>query len=52
METVNDETQTSSDKFRKAQTLIDEHLNLSPQDEDAPNIFSLWKRKMEIYRFF
>ena len=30
---VNDETQTSRDKLRKAKALIVEHLTLNPQDE-------------------
>ena len=43
MARVDSETQISSDKFHKAQALIVEHLNLNPQDEDAPKIFSLLK---------
>ena len=44
-----DKTQKNSDKFRKAQALVVEHLNLNPQDEDATKIFNLWKRKLDIY---
>ena len=44
-----DESQKSGRKYRKAQAVIVEHLNLRPQDEDAQKIFSLWKRKLEIY---
>ena len=44
-----DKTQKNSDNFRKAQTLVVDHLNLNPQDEDATKIFNLWKRKLEIY---
>ena len=29
-----DESQNSEEKYRKAETLIVEHLNLNPQDED------------------
>ena len=49
MANVDNETQKSSDKFRRAETLIVDHLNLNPQDEDAPKIFTLWKRKLELY---
>ena len=44
-----DKTQTNSDKFRRLQALVGDHLNLNPQDEDATKIFTLWKRKLEIY---
>ena len=44
-----EKTQTNSDKFRKAQVLVVDHLNLNPQDEDATKIFNLWKRKLDIY---
>ena len=37
--------QKSGEKFRKAQALIVEILNLNPQDEDATKVFKLWKRK-------
>lgn len=46
---MDNETQTSSDKFHNTQALIIEHLNSNPQDEDAPKKFSLWKRKLKIY---
>ena len=41
--------QKSNEKFRKAQALIVEILDLDPQDEDATKVFKLWKRKLEIY---
>ena len=41
--------QKSGEKFRKAQALVVEILNLNPQDEDATKVFKLWKRKLEIY---
>ena len=44
-----DKTQKNNDKFRKAQALVVQHLNLNPQDEDATKIFNLWKRKLDIY---
>ena len=44
-----DKTQKNNDKFRKAQALVVEHLNLNPQDEDATKIFNLWKRNLDIY---
>ena len=44
-----DKTQKNNDKFRKAQALVVEDLNLNPQDEDATKIFNLWKRKLDIY---
>ena len=42
-------TKTNSDKFRRAQALVVDHLKLNPQDEDATKTFNLWKRKLEIY---
>ena len=41
--------QKSGEKFRKAQALVVEILNLNPQDEDATKVFKLWKRKLDIY---
>ena len=37
------------DRFRRAQSLVVEHLDLSPQEADATKRFGLWKRKLEIY---
>ena len=42
-------TEKTGDKYRKAQSLVVEILNLNPQDEDAAKVFKLWKRKLEIY---
>ena len=39
----------AGDKFRKAQSLVVEHLDLNPQEADATKRFYLWKRKLEIY---
>ena len=39
----------AGDKFRKAQSLVVEHLDLNPQEVDATKRFNLWKRKLEIY---
>ena len=36
-------------KFRKAQTLLVEKLNLVPTDPQAAKIYLLWKRKLTIY---
>ena len=44
-----DKTRKNSDKFRIAQTLVVEHLNLNPQDEVATKIFNLWKKSWNIY---
>ena len=44
-----DKTQKNSDKFWRVQALVVDYLNLNPQDEDAMKIFTLWKRKLEIY---
>ena len=41
--------QKNNDKFRKAQALVVEILNLDPKEEDATKIFNLWKRKLDIY---
>ena len=41
--------QKSGEKYRKAQALVVEILNLNPQDEDAAKVFKLWKRKLDIY---
>ena len=42
-------TEKTGEKYRKAQSLVVEILNLNPQDEDAAKVFKLWKRKLEIY---
>ena len=39
----------AGDRFRRAQSLVVEHLDLSPQEADATKRFGLWKRKLEIY---
>ena len=44
-----DKAQKSGEKFRKAQALVVEILNLNPQDEDATKVFKLWKRKLDNY---
>ena len=44
-----EKAQKSGEKFRKAQALVVEILNLNPQDEDATKVFKLWKRKLDIY---
>ena len=36
-----DDSQKSGEKYRKAQALIVEHLNLNSQDEDAQKVFNL-----------
>ena len=41
--------QNTGDRFRRAQSLVVEHLDLSPQETDATKRFGLWKRKLEIY---
>ena len=41
--------QNAGNKFRRAQSLVVEHLDLSPQEADATKRFGLWKRKLEIY---
>ena len=43
--TDEEKIQNVGDKFRKAQTLQVEILNLNPQEEDAAKVFRLWKRK-------
>ena len=47
--TDEEKKQNVGDKFRKAQTLQVEILNLNPQEEDAAKVFRLWKRKLAIY---
>ena len=47
--TDEEKKQNVGDKFRKAQTLQVEILNLNPQEEDAAKVFKLWKRKLDIY---
>ena len=42
-------TEKTGKKYRKAQSLMVEILNLNPQDEDAAKVFKLWKRKLDIY---
>ena len=44
---VDNEAQTSSDKFRRAHALIVDHFNLNPRDEDAPKTFNwqIWDLK-------
>ena len=49
MATGTNTTQNDGEKYRKAQALVVEHLDLSPQDIDASKRFGLWKRKLEIY---
>ena len=49
MATETETTQNAGDKYRKAQALVVEHLDLNPQDVDASKRFNLWKRKLEIY---
>ena len=39
----------AGDRFRRAQSLVVEHLDLNPQEADATKRFGLWKRKLEIY---
>ena len=39
----------TGDKFRKAKSLVVEHLDLNPQEADATKRFNLWKRTLEIY---
>ena len=39
----------AGDKFRKAQLLVVEHLDLNPQEADSTKRFNLWKKKLEIY---
>ena len=39
----------AGDRFRKAQSLVVEHLDLNPQEADVTKRFNLWKRKLEIY---
>ena len=39
----------AGDRFRRAQSLVVEHLDLNPQEADATKRFNLWKRKLEIY---
>ena len=49
MATGTNTTQNDGEKYRKAQALVVEHLDLNPQDIDASKRFGLWKRKLEIY---
>ena len=49
MTTETETTQNAREKYRKAQALIEEHLNLNAQDVDASKRFNLQKRKLEIY---
>ena len=49
MTTGTETTINAGEKYRKAQALIVEHLDLNPQDVDASKRFNLWKRKLEIY---
>ena len=49
MATGTNTTQNDGEKYRKAQALVVEHLDLNPQDVDASKRFGLWKRKLEIY---
>ena len=49
MATERETTPNAGEKYRKAQALIVEHLDLNPQDVDASKRFNLWKRKAEIY---
>ena len=49
MTTGTETTQNAGEKYRKAQALIVEHLDLNSQDVDASKRFGLWKRKLEIY---
>ena len=49
MATGTNTTQNAGEKYRKAQALVVEHLDLNPQDIDASKRFGLWKRKLEIY---
>ena len=44
-----DKAQKSGEKFRKAQVLVVETINLNLQDEEAMKVFKLWKRKLDIY---
>ena len=39
----------AGDKFRKAQSLVVEHLDLNPQEADPTIRFNLWKIRLEIY---
>ena len=49
MTTGTETTINAGEKYRKAQALIVEHLDLNSQDVDASKRFGLWKRKLEIY---
>ena len=49
MATGTNTTQNAGEKYREAQALVVEHLDLNPQDIDASKRFGLWKRKLEIY---
>ena len=49
MLTKTETTQNTGGKYRKAQALIAEHLDLNPQNVDDSKGYDLWKRKLEIY---
>ena len=48
MATETNTTQNAGEKYREAQALVVEHLNLNPRDIDASKRFGLWRRKLEI----
>ena len=49
MATGADAAQNGGEKYRKAQVLLVEHLDLNPQDVGASKRFILWKRKWGVY---
>ena len=49
--TDEEKKQNIGDKFRKAQTLVVEILNLNPQDEDAAKVFKLWKKTGHLFGY-